>query len=156
MEEGLLAPGVCARIDVVVLPSGAARVHRLRSRRLGRLSARPAQEQELAAVDCLHIVLTGPMLPEFIRLGRQGTWPARWCQRTFWRSTTSTWQASTPPSLMSTSLLSAGRATGRLPELAALSARAAAHGVLAIFTLGERGLLLLVDAAPRFVPVRRR
>lgn len=158
LEDGLLAPGVCARIDVAVQSNGAARVTGFNPGVWADYRLTPAAEQLLWDLDHLHVVLTGPSAAGGSwRLGRRGQPGRPWSRRISWRSTISTWPVSMEPSHYVNIAFVGWQGAVDAPQLAALRACAAACGVLAIFTLGERGLLVCEPGAgQRFVAVGSR
>ncbi len=154
LEEGLLAPGACARIDVVVQPNGVARVTGFNPGVWTDYRLAAAEEQKLAAADHLHIVLTGPVLAEFMRLGAQGSL-ARPLVSADFLALHDFDLARFDAALRYVDIAFVGwPGAVDSPELAALSDCARARKVLAVFTLGERGVLLVEPGhAPEYIPV---
>ncbi len=154
LEDGLLAPGVCARIDVVVQSNGAACVTGFNPGVWADYRLTPTAEQVLRAADHLHVVLTGPVLPEFWRLGAAGSLAGPLVSADF-LALHDFDLISFDDALRYVNIAFVGwPGAADAPELAALSRCAATRGVLAIFTLGEHGLLLCEPGAgQRFVAV---
>ena len=155
LVEGLTAPGACARIDVVVQPTGAARVTGFAPGVWADYRLTPAEEQKLAAADHLHVVLTGPVLKEFMRLSRQGSLDSALVSADF-LALHDFDLVGFDDALRYVNIAFVGwQGVADAPELAALSRCAAARGVLTVFTLGERGLLVCAPGAgQRFVAVQ--
>jgi sugar/nucleoside kinase (ribokinase family) len=147
LEAGLTAPGACARIDVVVQPTGAAQVTGFAPGVWTDYRLTPAEELELAAADHLHVVLTGPVLNEFTRLSSHGSLGSALVSADF-LALHDFDLASFDDALRYVNIAFVGwQGAADAPALAALSRCVATRGVLAIFTLGERGLLLCEPGA---------
>jgi sugar/nucleoside kinase (ribokinase family) len=154
LEEGLLAPGACARIDVVVQPNGVARVTGFDPGVWAGYRLAPAEEQALRTADRLHVVLTGTVLPEFMRLGAAGGLAGPLVSADF-LALHDFDLASFDTALAYVNIAFVGwPGEPDSPELAALGDCARARNVLAIFTLGERGVLCIEPGrAPQHIPV---
>lgn len=144
----LLAPGACARIEVAVAATGAARVFGFDPGVWSNYHLKPHEEQTLTTARHLHVVLTAPVIAEFTRLGAQGAFADTLVSADFLAlydfdtiSFTETlryvdvafvgWQGAIDD-----------------PRLQTLAQAAAATRTLTLFTLGERGLLLCEPGVP--------
>jgi len=70
--DQLLHPGACAAIEVAVDAAGAARVYGFEPGVWANYRLTPAQEASLATAHHVHVVLTAPVIAEFMRLYAQG------------------------------------------------------------------------------------
>ena len=148
--DHLLTPGPCARIEVSVDASGAARVYDFEPGVWADYRLTPAQEACLAAAQHLHVVLTAPVLGEFRRLCVQGSLDCPLVSADFL-------------ALYDFDVTSFAETVGCVdvafvgwqgalddPVLQELVRATQVVGVLGIFTLGERGILVCEPAcAPR-------
>lgn len=153
--DDLLAPGVCARIEIAVDATGAARVYDFTPGVWAGYRLSAVEEQTLAAAQHLHVVLTAPVIVEFMRLGAQGSFAGTLVSVDF-LALYDFDEDSFAAALRYVDVAFAGwQGAVDDPALRRLTAAAATAGTLAIFTLGERGLLLCEPGtAPRLEPVQ--
>lgn len=155
MTAGLLAPGVCARIEIAVDGAGAARVYDFTPGVWAEYRLSAAQEATLAAAQHLHVVLTAPLIAEFMRLGAQGSFAGTLVSVDF-LALYDFDEGSFAAALRYVDVAFVGW-PGAVddPALQRLTAAATAAGILAIFTLGAQGMLVCEPgAAPRLEPVQ--
>jgi sugar/nucleoside kinase (ribokinase family) len=150
----LLAPGVCARIEIAVDATGAARVYDFTPGVWAEYRLSAGEEQTLAAAQHLHVVLTAPVIAEFMRLGAQGSFAGALVSVDF-LALRDFDEDSFAAALRYVDVAFVGwQGAVDDPALRRLAAAAATTGTLAIFTLGERGVLLCEPGAPpRLEPV---
>ena len=152
--DPLIVPGVCARIEITVDASGAARVYDFMAGVWGDYRLTPAQEAHLMAAQHLHVVLTAPVLGEFGRLCAQAKLQRPLISADF--LALYDFDAMTfAETVRSVDVAFIGY-QGALddPLLQTLARAAQEAGALAIFTLGERGVLICEpQRAPRLEQV---
>lgn len=151
----LLAPGVCARIEIAVDATGVARVYDFTPGVWAEYRLSVVEEQTLTAARHIHIVLTAPVIPEFMRLGAQGSFAGALVSVDF-LALYDFDEGSFAAALRYVDIAFVGwQGAVDAPALQRLAAAATATGTLAIFTLGERGVLVCEpDATPRLEPVQ--
>jgi sugar/nucleoside kinase (ribokinase family) len=155
VTDDLLAPGKCARIEIAVDATGAARVFDFTPGVWADYRLSVVEEQTLAAAQHLHVVLTAPVIAEFMRLGAQGSFAGALVSVDF-LALRDFDEASFAASLRYVDLAFAGwQGAVDDPALRRLADAATAAGTVAIFTLGERGALLCEPGlSPRLEPVQ--
>lgn len=148
LDEGLLAPGKCARIEIAVDAAGAARVFGFTPGVWADYRLSAVVEETLAAAQHLHVVLTAPVIGEFMRLGAQGRFAGALVSVDF-LALRDFDEGSFAAALRYVDVAFAGW-QGEIndPALQRLVDAASAAGTLAIFTLGERGVLLCERGSP--------
>jgi sugar/nucleoside kinase (ribokinase family) len=155
VTNNLLAPGRCARIEVAVDAAGGARVYGFDPGVWANYRLSPDEEQRLTAARHLHVVLTAPVIAEFMRLGAQGSFADTLVSVDF-LALYDFDESSFAAALRYVDVAFVGW-QGAIddPRLQTLAQAASTTGTLAIFTLGERGLLLCEPgSAPRLEPVQ--
>jgi sugar/nucleoside kinase (ribokinase family) len=144
----LLTPGVCARIEIAVDATGAARVYDFTPGVWAGYRLSAVEEQTLAAAQHLHVVLTAPVIAEFMRLGVRGSFAGALVSVDF-LALYDFDEDSFATALRYVDVAFVGwQGAVDDPVLRRLAAAATATETLAIFTLGERGLLLCEPGSP--------
>jgi len=153
--DDLLAPGVCAHIEIAVDATGAAHVYNFTPGVWAEYRLSVVEEQTLTAAQHLHVVLTAPVIPEFMRLGAQGGFAGALVSVDF-LALRDFDERSFAAALRYVDVAFAGwQGAVDAPALWRLAAVASATGTLAIFTLGARDMLVCEpNAPPRLEPVQ--
>ncbi|MFN3979756.1 MAG: carbohydrate kinase family protein [Caldilinea sp.] len=148
--DHLLTQGACARIEVAVNASGAARVFDFTPGVWADYRLTPAQELCLAAAQHLHIVLTAPVIGEFRRLCAQNALSHPLVSADFLALYDFN-AVSFAEAVHCVDVAFVGwQGALEAPLLQELVSAAQAAGALGIFTLGERGVLVCEPGcAPR-------
>lgn len=139
LYDGMVVPGATARIDIAVRADGIAHISGFRPGVWSDYHVLPGEAAALSSGDHLHVVLTGPVIPEFMRLATSGALAAPLVSADLLALHDFDF-ASFSAILPYVDLIFVGwQGAVDAPELAALGQTAAAHDLLAIFTLGARG-----------------
>lgn len=153
-HERLILPGRCARIEVAVDEAGTARVYGFDPGVWAEYRLTPAEEETLTNAQNLHVVLTAPLIDAFMRLGSQNRLRSTLVSADF-LALYDFDETSFAAALRHVDVAFVGwQGAVDAPGLSTLAHAAVETKTLAIFTLGERGLLVCEPGqAPHPVPV---
>lgn len=140
--DQLLHPGPCAAIEVAVDAKGAARVYGFEPGVWADYRLTPAQEASLATAHHVHVVLTAPVIAEFMRLCAQGALQRSLVSADF-LALYDFDAAGFAETVRGVDVAFVGwQGAHDDPLLQELVRSVQEAGALAIFTLGERGVLV--------------
>lgn len=136
----LVAEGQPASIQIDIQPSGEAHISNFVQGVWQNFCLTPVEEATLAQATHLHVVLTPPVLPEFLRLGQQGKLKLRCVSADFLSFVDFNVEQFTRllPYLDIAFIGWKGKLSH--PTITAIEQAAMAHRVLVVITLGERGV----------------
>jgi sugar/nucleoside kinase (ribokinase family) len=148
LTSSLVAKGQPASIQVDIQPSGEARISNFVQGVWENFRLTPVEETTLAQAAHLHVVLTPPVLPEFLRLSRQGKLKLDCVSADFLSFVDFSVEqfAQLLPYLDIAFIGWKGKLSH--PTITALGQVAMAHQVLVVITLGERGIQVFDVRAP--------
>lgn len=153
--DQLRHPGACAAIEIAVDATGAARVYGFEPGVWADYRLSPAQEATLAAARHLHVVLTAPVIEEFLRLCAQGALRRPLVSADFLALYDFNAERFAAAVQCVDVAFVGWQGAPDAPLLDELVCAVLAAGALGIFTMGERGVLVCEpERAARLEPVK--